>query len=158
MKPVINLDELEFESYDNGPFGGRFGVISDRIGGRKLGYNLSITPPGKRTCPFHNHHNNEEMFLVLEGEGRLRFGKEEYPLRRHDVVACPPGTREVAHQIINSGTTDLICLALSTRERTEVVEYPDSNKIAALVGEPGKSDLRAVFRAEQCVDYFDREE
>ena len=45
------------------------------------------------------------MFLILEGEGDLRFGDRRYPLRRHDVIACPPGGPSVTHPIINTGTT-----------------------------------------------------
>ncbi len=30
------------------------------------------------------------MFLILEGEGELRFGEERHPIRKHDVIACPP--------------------------------------------------------------------
>jgi len=156
-KPVINLDELEIVSHEDGPFAGQFGVIAERIGAQKLGYNLSICPPGKKVCPFHNHHVNEEMFLILEGEGLLRFGDKEYPLRKHDVVACPPGGRAVAHQIVNTGKGDLKYLALSTMERSDICEYPDSNKVGVLVGEQGNRDLRLMFRAEQTVDYFDRE-
>jgi uncharacterized cupin superfamily protein len=36
------------------------------------------------------------MFLILEGEGELRFGDKRYPIRKHDVIACPPGGPEVA--------------------------------------------------------------
>jgi uncharacterized cupin superfamily protein len=157
MKPVINLDELKFESHEDGPFQGRYGVIGERIGARKLGYNLTVCPPGKKVCPFHNHHVNEEMFFILEGEGRLRFGDQEYSLRRHDIIACPPGKRDVAHQIINTGQTDLVYLALSTMDPAEICEYPDSNKVGVAVGEQGKRDLRLMFRAEQAVDYMDRE-
>jgi len=158
LKPLMNLDELEFESHENGAFGGKYGVISDKIGARKLGYNLTICPPGKKTCPFHNHHVNEEMFFVLEGEGLLRFGDQEYPLRKHDVVACPAGKPDVAHQIINTGDTDLKYLALSTRERAEVVEYPDSKKVGVMVGKFGDWDVRALFRAGESLDYFDGEQ
>jgi uncharacterized cupin superfamily protein len=157
MKPVINLDELEFESQEDGPFQGRYGVIGERIGAQKLGYNLTICPPGKKVCPFHNHHVDEEMFFILEGEGLLRFGDQEYPLRKHDVIACPPGKRDVAHQIVNTGKTDLKYLALSTMARSEICEYPDSNKVGVYAGVPGKRDLRLMFRAEQSVDYYDRE-
>jgi uncharacterized cupin superfamily protein len=155
-KPVINLDELEIISED-GPFAGKFGLIAERIGARKLGYNLTVCPPGKKVCPFHNHHVNEEMFFILEGEGLLRFGDQEYPLRKHDVVACPPGGRAVAHQIVNTGKNDLKYLALNTMERSDICEYPDSNKVGVMVGEQGNRDLRLMFRAEQTVDYFDRE-
>jgi uncharacterized cupin superfamily protein len=157
MKPVINLDELDMVSHEHGPFQGRYGVIGERIGAQKLGYNLTICPPGKKVCPFHNHHVDEEMFFILEGEGLLRFGDREYPLRKHDVVACPPGKRDVAHQIVNTGKTDLKYLALSTMARSEICEYPDSNKVGVYSGVAGKRDLRLMFRAEQSVDYYDRE-
>jgi uncharacterized cupin superfamily protein len=157
MKPVINLDELELVSEEDGPFQGQYGVIAERIGARKLGYSLTICPPGKKVCPFHNHRVNEEMFFILEGEGLLRFGDREYPLREHDVVACPPGGRDVAHQIINTGKTDLKYLALSTMDPHDICEYPDSDKVGVYAGKQGSRDLRLMFRAEQCVDYFDRE-
>jgi len=157
MKPVINLDELELVSHAGGPFEGRYGTIGKRIGAQKLGYNLTICPPGKKVCPFHNHHVNEEMFFILEGEGLLRFGDREFPLRKHDIVACPPGKRDVAHQIVNTGKTDLKYLALSTMERSEICEYPDSNKVGVYVGERGTMDLRLMFRAEESADYYDRE-
>lgn len=157
-RPIINLDELELVSHEHGRFQGQYGPISEKIGARKLGYNLTICPPGKTVFPFHNHHVNEEMFLILEGEGILRFGDERYPVRKHDVIACPPGKRDVAHQLINTGTTDLKYLALSTMEGHEVCEYPDSNKIGIRIGaDMEKPTLRALFRAEQSVDYWDRE-
>jgi uncharacterized cupin superfamily protein len=157
MKPVMNLDELEFQSHEDGPFQGKYGIISDRIGATKLGYNLTICPPGKKVCPLHNHHINEEMFFILEGEGLLRFGDQEYALRKNDVIACPAGKRDVAHQIVNTGQADLVYLALSTRERADICEYPDSNKVGVYVGEEGKRELRLMFKADQAVDYSDGE-
>jgi uncharacterized cupin superfamily protein len=140
-------------SRKNGPFQQSYGVISDKIGAKKLGYNLTVVPPGKRVCPFHNHHNNEEMFFVIEGSGLLRFGAKEYPLRKFDIIACPPGKRDVAHQIINNGATELKYLALSTKDRTEVCEFPDSNKVGVFIGDYGQMDLRKVYLADQYVDY-----
>ncbi len=119
MKPIMNLDEVELDDVEeNGVYTSSRGQISDHIGAKKLGYNLTVLPPGKVQCPFHCHHGEEEMFLILEGEGELRFGDRRYPLRRHDVIACPPGGPEVAHQIINTGTTTMRYLALSTWSRS----------------------------------------
>ena len=115
MKPLMNLDEVAFDDVEeNGFYTSSRGQISDHIGARKLGYNLTVLPPGKAQCPFHSHHGEEEMFLILEGEGELRFGDQRYPIRKHDVIACPPGGPEVAHQIINTGKTTMRYLALST--------------------------------------------
>lgn len=158
MRPFINLNDIEFDDIEeNGFYTSKCGQISDRIGARKLGYNLTILPPGKAQCPFHNHHGGEEMFFILEGDGELRFGDKRYPIRTHDVIACPPGGPEVAHQIINTGTTTMRYLALSTVVEIETCEYPDSQKILVMAGERGKRGLRKMFRAEATVDYYDRE-
>ena len=161
MKPVINLADLTLHtSEDDGTRygGGGYGIISDNIGAKKLGYNLSIVPPGRRSVPFHSHHNQEEMFFILEGSGILRFGDTEYPIGPDDVIACPPGGPEVAHQIINTGSVPMRYLAVSTKEEVEVVEYPDSGKVGAFVGDYGRMTLRKLFRAEQAVPYMDGEE
>lgn len=158
MKPVMNLDEAEFDDIeDNGLYTSRRARISGRIGAKKLGYNLTVLPPGKAQCPFHSHRGEEEMFFILEGEGELRFGEERYPLRRHDVIACPTGGPEVAHQIINTGGTEMRYLALSNLSDVEICEYPDSGKIGVFAEENGVRKLRKLFRAESDVDYYDRE-
>ena len=158
MKPIMNLDAVEFDDVEEeGLYTSRRATISDHIGARNLGYNLTVLPPGKAQCPFHSHHGEEEMFLILEGEGELRFGSERFPIRRHDVIACPPGGSEMAHQIINTGTTEMRYLALSTVVELEACEYPDSGKILIAAGKRGSRGLRKIFRAETTVDYYDRE-
>lgn len=97
------------------------------------------------------------MFFILEGEGELRFGDQRYPLRPHDVIACPPGGPEVAHQIINTGTTTMRYLSLSTMAEVDACEYPDSGKVMIGAGFGPKTRLRKMFRAETTVDYYDRE-
>lgn len=158
MKPFMNLDEVEFDDIEeNGIYTSRRGPISSRIGARQLGYNLTVLPPGKAQCPFHSHHAEEEMFLILEGEGELRFGTDRYPIRRHDVIACPTGGAEVAHQIINTGKTTMRYLSLSTLANLDACEYPDSGKISIVAGGHGKPTLYRMFRGENTVDYYDRE-
>lgn len=158
MKPVMNLDEAVFDDVEeNGRYTSSRATISDHIGARNLGYNLTVLPPGKVQCPFHNHHGEEEMFLILEGEGELRFGQARYPIRKHDVIACPPGGPEVAHQIINTGAMEMRYLALSTLVEVEACEYPDSGKVSVVSGKRGDKGLRKIFRAEDTVDYYDRE-
>lgn len=159
MKPFLNLTEItEFEATDEGPFQERYAPISEKIGAKKLGYSITIVPPGKRVCPFHNHHVAEEMFLILEGNGTLRFGEEEYPIKAFDVIACPPGGREVAHQIINTSSRDLKYFCLGTTEASDICEYPDSDKMLAMAGKPGKKpSFRHIARMSQAADYFEGE-
>ena len=158
-KPILNLDQVVFDHLEeNGLYTSSRGTIGARIGARHLGYNLTVLPPGKAQCPFHCHHGEEEMFFILEGEGELRFGDQRYPIRAHDVIACPPGGPEVAHQIINTGHVTMRYLAISTVAELEACEYPDSQKILVSAGKPGQNRLRKIFRSEASVDYYDREE
>jgi uncharacterized cupin superfamily protein len=159
MKPIINLDDItEFDDVEeNGIYTSKRALFSAGIGARQLGYNLTVLPPGKVQCPFHVHHGEEEMFLILDGEGELRFGDKRYPIRKHDVIACPTGGPEVAHQIVNTGTTDMRYLALSTLVDIEACEYPDSGKVSIVTGKRGEPGLHKIFRAGSTVDYYDGE-
>lgn len=157
-QPFVNLADVAFDDVEeNGHYTSKRAMFSAAIGARKLGYNLTELPPGKAQCPFHAHREEEEMFLVLEGEGELRFGTQRFPIRQHDVVACPTGGAEVAHQIINTGTVPLRYLAVSTLSQTEVCEYPDSNKVGVWSSAPGGTTLRKMFRGDAVVDYYDGE-
>jgi uncharacterized cupin superfamily protein len=157
--PILNLDDVVFDDVEeNGLYTSSRGTIGALIGARRLGYNLTVLPPGTAQCPFHCHHGEEEMFFILEGEGELRFGDQRHPIRAHDLIACPPGGPEVAHQIINTGPATMRYLAVSTVADLEVCEYPDSQKILVSAREPGQGGLRKLFRAEATVDYYDREE
>jgi uncharacterized cupin superfamily protein len=99
----------------------------------------------------------EEMFLILEGEGELRYGKERFPIRRHDVIACPTGDSSTAHQIINTGNETMLYLALSTLSDIEICDYPDSAKTGIFGKNADTKSTCEVFRSETMVDYYDRE-
>jgi uncharacterized cupin superfamily protein len=157
-KPFVNLDDVEFDDIEkNGYYTSRRARFSAAIGARKLGYNLTELPPGKSQCPFHSHRSEEEMFLILEGEGELRFGGSVYKIRKNDVIACPTGGADLAHQIINTGNTTMRYLSLSNLAEVEVCEYPDSNKIGVFADTPGASGLRGLHRSASAVDYYDGE-
>ena len=157
-KPIVNLAEVELTDIEeNGYYTSKRAQFSASIGARKLGYNLTELPPGKAQCPFHSHRAEEEMFLILEGEGELRYGTERYKVRKHDVIACPTGDAATAHQIINTGSTIMRYLALSIMSELEVCEYPDSNKTGIFAEATASPGLRTILRSEATVDYYDRE-
>ena len=144
-------------------FEASIGPIAPQLGAQKLGYNLTVVPPGKQGFPFHNHRVNEEMFFIIEGSGELRMGDRRYPVRTGDVIACPPGGPEVAHQLINTSDRELKYLAVSTRLYPEICDYPDSGKFAIRAefpsGEDGKAQtiFRYIGREAGTLDYWDGE-
>jgi uncharacterized cupin superfamily protein len=161
--PILNLADVPLDAHprpspDAERYGGRFGRIGEKIGARQLGYNLTVLPPGKRAFPRHNHRVNEEMFLVLAGTGELRMGDDTYPLRAGDVVACPAGGRDTAHQIANTGADELRYLAVSTMRYPEICDYPDSAKFGVVLPpEHGEAMFRHLGREGTGLDYWDGE-
>jgi len=144
VKPIINVDDVPLEHHAHGDkFEARDGSVGREIGARLLGCSFTVVPPGKRAWPFHNHHINEEMFVILSGTGAVRIGDREYPVRPGDVIATPPGDAGTAHQIINTSTTELRYLSVSTMIANDLVEYPDSGKLLICAGSPPGGDLSA---------------
>ena len=169
--PILNLADatLRAESPERAPRGNtadqydiRWVEIASRIGARKLGYNLTVVAPGKRNCPFHSHRVEEEMFFILEGTGELRYADQRHPLRQGDVIACPTGGSETAHQIINTGGTELRYLSVSTMAPAEICEYPDSGKFGMFEDLPDDANgrhtrFRHLARHEDACDYWEGE-
>lgn len=162
MKPVVSLDELELRDGGNGDaFKAKIASFGWQIGALKLGAMLHVVEPGEKAYPFHAHHQIEEMFVILEGEGAYRFGDKEYAVKAGDVCGAPCGGAEHAHQIRNTGNVPLKYLGVSTMAETEVVEYPDSGKFAVISrydwNNPDAGGIRHVARAEDTRDYFEGE-
>ena len=147
---VVNLDQLKLERFTKGDKYESDAVrIGPLVGAKDLGYSYDVVPPGKRSCPFHSHRAEEEMFFIVRGSGTLRYGDETRTIRAGDVICCPTGGPETAHQIVNDSNAPLAYLSISTMAPVEVCEYPDSSKIGAF-GE----GLRHMTRTDAQVDYW----
>ncbi len=170
-KPVINISDVELQPRPaayaaTGPaaerYDARMGMVGMALGAKKLGYNITAVPPGKRAFPLHSHQVNEEMIFVLEGAGEVRIGEAVYPIRDGDFVALLTGGKETAHQVVNTGTSELRYLAVSTRSYPEICEYPTTGKFGVMGETPAGSDgkagpFRFVGRAELGADYWEGE-
>ncbi len=154
---IRNFNDASLEHQVRAPL---YESLAARLGtgtaANKLGASIDTVPPGKRSCPYHFHHAQEEMFVILEGSGTLRVAGEMLPLRAGDVVFIPPGP-EYPHQIINTSDAALKYLSVSTRESPEICEYPDSDKYLAMASTDGVSSFSAIQRPGTSVDYWDGE-
>ena len=149
---IRNIDEVALERLHRPPlYDTRSASVSAGTAAGKLGASVDILAPGMRSCPYHLHYAQEEMFVVLAGAGHLRVAGEMVPIGAGDVIFVPPGP-EYPHQIVNTSDAPLRYLSISTQERPEVCEYPDSGKVLAAA--PG---LRAIQRREPGLDYWDGE-
>jgi uncharacterized cupin superfamily protein len=168
-KPIVNIDDVDLQPRppQYAPTGAaaeiidaRVAFVSRQFGATKLGYNVTAIPPGKRAFPCHNHQTNDEMFFIVSGSGEIRIGEERYALRPGDIISCPAGGLETAHQIINTGTGELRYLAVGSTHSPDVVEYPESGRFGILAdlapapdGKPRR--LMYVGREGDSLPYWD---
>ena len=79
-------------------------------------------PPGGATTA-HYHPRTEELYFVLEGEGRLKVGDETVDVTSGDCATIPPG---IEHKLWNTGQTPLrilcCCAPAYTHEDTVLTE------------------------------------
>jgi uncharacterized cupin superfamily protein len=125
---IVNVVEVEPYRDEHGE-----SLIEDRdlgsaVGSVRTGLSHMTLAPGREGYPPHCHSSEEEIFVVLEGEGTLLLGDDEHAVRPGSVVGRPPGTR-VAHSF-RAGTDGLAYLAYGTREPNDIVYYPRSGKVS----------------------------
>ncbi len=157
--PVLKLTELELTTDTHGEkYAERYAALGPLLDMHHLGVGYSVIPPGKRICPFHNHHANDEFYVVLEGNGTYRTSHAEYAVTAGDVMGAPAGGRDTAHHLINTGATELRVLVASSMREPDVCEYPDSDKFNVLVGPMGARTFKHIGRRADVVDYYDGED
>ena len=98
---------------------------------------------GQSICPYHYEYPSEEWLLVLQGAPTLRDPEGETKLDPGDVVCFPPGP-DGAHKVTNHGTETVLVAMLSTKQKTAVAVYPDSDKVGVWSGD---GDVKALFPA-----------
>jgi uncharacterized cupin superfamily protein len=122
--------------------------------GRTLGMSVVELLPGQTQCPYHFHHGNEELLLVLRGTPALRTPEGEQELEPGDAVHFATGP-EGAHQVINRTGEAVRYVVADAKVSPEIVQYPDSGKIAAM--SRGATPFWSIQRLDSDVDYFDGE-
>jgi uncharacterized cupin superfamily protein len=138
-------------------FRSRRARIGYELGSELIGCSLWDLPPGEAAYPYHFHYADEELIVVIEGRLTLRSPEGSRELEEGEALRFPVGP-EGAHQIINRSPDPARFLAISSHGRPDVVVYPDSGKLG--VGErlPRGGGLRAFFRRDDAVDYWEGEQ
>ncbi|HET6437481.1 MAG TPA: cupin domain-containing protein [Anaeromyxobacter sp.] len=151
MKIVHTALDAWKDALTRGPFAQRRKELGR---GERLSCGLWELPPGKRSFPLHAHLVTEEAMFVLSGRGKVRTPEGTEEVGPGDFVAFPAGGP--AHQLLNDGAEPLVYVGISASMGVDVVQYPDSRKLAAAVGE-WPNMRRWMFREGDQTDYLDGE-
>lgn len=149
---IVALEEVPLEEDERGEFAWAERDLARAAGSVKTGLRHGVLPPGKMSCPPHWHSAEEELFVVLDGEGTLLLYEtdgsvcEEHPLRRGSVVSRPPGSG-IAHALRAADAGEMTYLAYGTRIPEDVAYFPRSRKLS----------FRGLHVRVEPLDYWDGE-
>ena len=78
-------------NFDGAP-GLEFRHASAALGLEQSGLSYQRIPPGHRFPYGHTHKEQEEVYVVVGGSGRMKLDDEIVAVEEWDVVRVPPGT------------------------------------------------------------------
>jgi len=132
--PNINRPEWDRE-FTEPPFRFRATHVAARAGADELGATVFEIDPGGVVSPYHLHHGNEELLIVLSGTPQLRTPDGVRELEAGAVVAFPRGPAG-AHQLTNaaSAAEPARLLIVSTMNFPDVAEHLDAGTYLAVTG------------------------
>ena len=144
---IVALADVAPTVQERGPVHRTRRNLGNATGSRLSGLQHVTVAPGGRSSVRHCHSLEDELFVVLEGDGELLLGDARHAVRPGSVVSRPCGTG-VAHAF-EAGPDGLVLLSYGTREIGDVVWYPDSRKVSF-------AGVGVIARVEP-LDYWDGE-
>ena len=145
---VVNVEDVEAVTVERPRVARTRRNLGRAAGSITTGIQHVQVAPGMESAPAHCHSLEEEIFVILGGEGTVVLGEEEMPVGAGHVIARPAGTG-IAH-MFRAGQAGLTYLAYGMRNPADVCYYPRSRKIAF-------RGIGLVARIEK-LDYWDGED
>ena len=118
---IVNLAEVEDLATRFG-YGetGEARFARGPLGATELGVSLQRLRPGARQAFGHRHHRDEEIYVVLAGNGRVAIDDEVRPIRRYDAIRVAPGSVRA----FEAGSDGLELLATGTHHAGDAEMLP----------------------------------
>jgi len=125
MLRKVKLSEVKpFDYSFGGPIRAKMADVGRTLGSQSIGLTIQTVAPGCFSSRRHKHVFQEEILIVMEGDGVLHHGDERVPVSPGDCICYLPEDPE-AHTFENTGSSDLVIWAFGNRFPHEVALYPD---------------------------------
>lgn len=123
-------------------------TLAKMFGAKKLGFRLEIMDPKTFSAPYHYHEQEEELFIILEGEAIVRRNNEFRKVGPGDVIFYEVGPQS-AHNMYNHTDKPLRLIGISNATDNDICHYPDSGK---------RTSEKGILQNDVVVNYFKDEE
>ena len=85
-------DPADLGTHFDGPAGLEFRSATGILGLERFGVSFQRVPPGERFPHGHTHRTQEELYVVVRGNGRMALDDEVIEVEQWDAVRVTPGT------------------------------------------------------------------
>ncbi|TLM73006.1 cupin domain-containing protein [Microbulbifer harenosus] len=75
---------------------------------------LRVVMPPNTSMGLHEHGNDEEMYIILKGNGLMTIGDQEHSVTEGDMVLNRPGGK---HGLLNNGTCNMELLIIQASNK-----------------------------------------
>jgi uncharacterized cupin superfamily protein len=145
---VVNVQDVEAVTVERPRVARTRRNLGRAAGSINTGIQHVQVVPGMDGAPPHCHSLEEEIFVILDGDGAVVLGEVQTAVGAGHVIARPAGTG-VAH-VFRAGDAGLTYLAYGMRDPGDVAYYPRSGKVAF-------RGVGVIGRLER-LDYWDGED
>jgi uncharacterized cupin superfamily protein len=114
---ITHVDDVEAEVVEVGELRGRWRDLGSAAGSFRAGVSLIEIAPGARSTPAHTHADEEELFYVLDGDGRFWQNGQTFAIEAGDCLLHR--VHEESHTLI-AGDGGLTVLAFGPRAATNI--------------------------------------
>src|SRR5438876_7174794 len=104
---VATIDNaMRWEIVDPEPHHRYMGLLFERdiTPTRNLAAGFVILPPKQEQPKLNTHHHSEEVYIVIQGNGKLVLAGEEVKVERESAVYIAPGCQ---HRAISTGDEEM---------------------------------------------------
>ena len=122
------FEEQEWERSMGAARGSR---LAPGLGLSELGCALYELDPGAQAAPYHSHHGNEELLIVISGELELRTPEGKRTVTAGSVVGFPVGDAG-AHRLRNVSEEPARYVLVSTMRFPDIAEQLDTGTVLAI--------------------------
>ncbi len=139
-KPIVNVFDDEAldgseraQKHELDNMGSMERNLMPMLGPGRAFYSVQIIEKGASTARLHSHSALDEYYLILEGQGTLRFNGVAIEVKRGDLIGKPSGPDASTHLIADKGEKLRILDMEIWHERAhfpkDLISDPDFNEI-----------------------------
>ncbi len=112
---AINIGNLNsIKDFTNGNMKGKI-FLKDLIGSTSCEISITSIAPHTELPFFHSHKQNEEIYIILSGEGKFQVDDDVFPISEGSIIKVNPNGQR---SMINNSDNDMVYIVIQAKQNS----------------------------------------